>query len=116
MVHEKRSIDLDMAVSGLTIMVIGTALLMRHPEGPAGWVAFWSYFWPIQIVAWGTLRMLKGWRKGRRAGGWTIFFGVWILLHTMGLTVPGLFWPVLLTAFGVALAWKAVVPVSPRVE
>ena len=116
MVNLKRPIDLDQAVSGLTIMVVGTALLMRHPDGPAAWVAFWSYFWPIQIVAWGTLRMLKGRRQGRRAGGWTICFGVWILLHTMGLTVPGLFWPVLLTAIGVAIAWKAVVPVSRRVE
>ena len=116
MVNDKRPIDLDQAVSGLTIMVIGTALLMRHPQGPGAWVAFWVYFWPIQIIAWGTLRMLKARRTGRRAGGWTMFFGAWILLHTMGLTVPSLFWPVLVTAIGVSIAWNAVLPPQRKAE
>jgi hypothetical protein len=38
------------------------------------------------------------------------------VLNTMGLTVSGLFWPVLMTAIGVAIVWRAVVPVPGKAE
>ena len=116
MVDEQGRVDFEAVATGLMIMALGTVLLVSRHDSHAGWRLVWLYLWPMQLVAWGVARMLNARRLGRRAGFWPIFFGLAFLTNALGLVPVHVFWPALLTAVGLAIAWRAAVPVSRRVE
>ena len=116
MVDRDGRVDLDALSKGLFLLILGAGTMLRHPPGAPLWIRVLSVVWPLLIIAWGLVKMLRGRQRGYRAGGWTMFAGVWILLLMVGLVSGRLFWPVLLTAIGVAIMWRAIVPVSRQVE
>ena len=110
MLEEKKRLDLNALVSGLTIMSVGAVLMAYHGRFQ-GWALLWR-LWPMQLVAWGLATMLNGWRDGRPAGGGLLLFGILLQMLMLRVIDARMFWPLLLVVIGVGIAWNGVV--QPR--
>jgi hypothetical protein len=94
-------------VIGLIISALGVAILLDR----MGIVAIFGMhvvnFWPLLIICFGLLHLLKERPDGRREGGWWVFLGVWLLLNDMGVLRYRTSWPLFLVAIGVSIVWNA---------
>lgn len=112
MAGNKRPLDVDALVWGLTLMAAGT-MLMSGMGRFSGWDLLWR-LWPMQLIAWGLASMLKGWRDGRLAGGGLLLGGVLLQLEMLRVVKIYAFWPLVLVAAGVTMAWNEVARWRPR--
>jgi hypothetical protein len=111
-VEEKRQPDLDALVWGLTLMAAG-AILLSWDGRFSGWALLWR-LWPLQLIAWGLASLLKGWRHGRLAGGGLLLAGTLLQLQMLGVVEVQAFWPLVLVAIGVTMAWNEAARRRPR--
>ena len=91
---------------GLIIIALGVTMLLDR----MGIIAVFGthVFWPLLIICFGLLKLLKERTDGRREGGWWVFIGVWLLLNDMGVLRYRSSWPLFLVAIGVSIVWNAV--------
>jgi hypothetical protein len=101
-------------VVGLIIMSLGVAIMLDR----AGYVSVFGMhvFWPMVFICIGLVRLLERRKDGRRAGGWWVFIGAWLLIADMGLLQFRRWWPIFLVALGVSIIWKAVFPPHPSAD
>ena len=111
-VVEKRRLNLDSLVYGLTIMAVGAGLMLYHGRLD-GW-ALLLRLWPMQLVAWGLATMLNGWRNGRPAGGVLLLAGILLQMLMLRVIDARTLLPLLLVVIGVGMAWNGVVRPGSR--
>jgi hypothetical protein len=92
---------------GVTIMVLGVMIFLDR----AGWIETFHYraFWGVVLITIGLVKLSHRLERGRRRGGWWVFFGVWMLLNETRLWRLDDSWPLLLVAIGINVIWKELV-------
>jgi hypothetical protein len=89
---------------GLALIVLGTLLTLDR-LGFADANAYWAY-WPLLLVALGLGRLVGPVGPDeRRHGGWLVFIGGVLLLHTLHLFRLHDSWPLFVVAAGVSWIW-----------
>lgn len=95
-------------VTGILLLIVGTALLLQNFE-----VIFigsvWSH-WPLGLVIIGLVKLFNvADAKQIGEGVWWIFIGLWLYVsvrHLYGLGF-GDTWPALIIAWGISIVWKS---------
>lgn len=90
---------------GMALVALGTLLTLDR-LGFAGANAYWAY-WPLLLVALGLGRLVGPIGPDeRRHGGWLVFMGCVLLLHTLHVFRLHDSWPLFLVAAGVSWIWS----------
>lgn len=97
-------------VFGLTLVLVGTALLLDRLSA----IDINRHYWPFIPLFIGIVKLLVPSRSGqvarsRRSGAWFIFIGLWGLVsefHVFGLYYDTS-WPLFIIGFGLMVVWRS---------
>lgn len=110
--HPDRSDNTGGLLIGTTIMLMGVALLLDRTGLLRGF--HYTAFWGLVVLTIGLVKISTVREDGRRAGGWWVFFGVWMILNETHVWRFRESWPLLLVAMGVSLVWREIAGRGPR--
>jgi cell wall-active antibiotic response 4TMS protein YvqF len=111
-VEPRRTHNVPGLVIGLTLMALGTGLLLDR----TGVIAAlgWQLFWPSVLIVLALVKLAFPRHDGHRDGGWMLFIGVLLLLNQLDVLRFQQSWPLFVAAVGVSIVWKEIVQRRPR--
>jgi hypothetical protein len=98
-----------------TMLILFGALMTLHNIDIVQW-SITRHFWPFIPIGIGVTKMLAPARHGRREGIFLLFGGVWLLLNDLRILRYRESWPLLLTGWGISIAWDALAARERKAE